>query len=215
VWTQANQIYVYFTGEEDPVKQYRLVPAADASGGWRFESNKPYRKSSDCPTAPRCVSAPFPAALGKNTGTARKASVWMPGGFMSISANGSDEGSGILWVAMPYAANANQAVVRGVLRALDASDLSKPELWNSEGTGDDLDQLGLFAKFSPPTVANGKVYLATFEEETIGKDGVHRLAPHGRQAAVAIYGLRCDGKDCDDQSLSSEWKGNGFKTGTE
>ena len=114
----------------------------------------------------------------------------MPGGFMSVSANGSDEGSGILWVAMPYSANANHAVVRGVLRALDASDLSKPELWNSEGTGDEKDQLGLFAKFSPPTVANGKVYVATFEEETIGKDGVHRVATGGKSAAMAIYGLK-------------------------
>jgi outer membrane protein assembly factor BamB len=121
---------------------------------------------------------------------ARRANVWMPGGFMSISANGSADGSGILWVAMPYSSNANHAVVRGVLRALDASDLSKPELWDSEGTGNKKDRLGQFAKFCPPTVANGKVYVATFQEETIGKDGVHRLAPGGDQAAVAIYGLR-------------------------
>jgi hypothetical protein len=140
----------------------------------------------------------------------------MPGGFMSISANGSEEGSGILWVAMPYAANANHTVVRGVLRALDASDLSKPELWNSEGTGDDKDELGLFAKFSPPTVANGKVYVATFEEETVGKDGVHRLAPGGRQAAVVIYGLKCDVASCGDRALTSAWKAKGINTqGTE
>jgi hypothetical protein len=212
VWTRADHMYVYFTGEEDPVKQYRLVPAAGASEGWRFESDKPYRKSSDCPTAPQCVSAPFPNSLGDNSGPAREASVWMPGGFMSISANGSEEGSGILWVAMPYAENANHTVVRGVLRALDASDLSKPELWNSEGTGDDEDQLGLFAKFTPPTVANGKVYVATFEEETIGKDGMHRLAPHGRQATVAIYGLRCAAERCGEQSLTSELKGKSINT---
>ena len=216
VWTRPDDMYVYFTGEEDPVKQYRLVPTVDASGGWRFESDRPYRKSTDCPTAPQCVSAPFPGSLGKNTGPARKTSVWMPGGFMSISANGSEEGTGILWVAMPYAANANHTVVRGVLRALDASDLSKPELWNSEGTGDERDQLGLFAKFAPPTVANGKVYIATFEEETIAKDGIHRLVRGGRSASVTIYGLRCGGAQCGDQSLSSELNGKRFNTeGTE
>jgi hypothetical protein len=211
VWAGANEMFVYFNGEEDAVKQYRLV-RSEKSGGWRFDSDKPYTKSSDCPTAPQCVSAPFPNSLGKNSGPNRKPSIWMPGGFMSISANGSEEGSGILWVAMPYAANANHTVVRGVLRALDASDLSKPELWNSEGTGDDTDQLGLFAKFSPPTVANGKVYVATFEEETVGKDGIHRLAPGGRQAAVAIYGLRCGGERCGDQSFTSEMERKSFNT---
>jgi hypothetical protein len=114
----------------------------------------------------------------------------MPGGFMSISANGSKDGSGILWVAMPYASNANHAVVRGVLRALDASDMSKTELWDSEDTGNNKDRLGQFAKFCPPTVANGKVYVATFQEETIGNDGIHRIARGGDQPAVAIYGLR-------------------------
>lgn len=216
VWARPNQMFVYFNGEEDPVKQYRLVPTTDESGGWRFESDQPYKKSSDCPTAPQCVSAPFPNSVNKTSGRPRKENIWMPGGFMSISANGSEDGSGILWVAMPYGANANHAVVRGVLRALDASDLSKPELWNSEGTGDDNDRLGLFAKFCPPTVANGKVYVATFEQETIGKDGIHRLVPGGDQAAVAIYGLKCEGAGCGDRSLISESNGKRINTeGTE
>jgi hypothetical protein len=216
VWAAADHMFVYFNGEEDAVKQYRLVPASEKSGGWRFDSNKPYKKSSDCPTAPQCVTAPFPNSLGKNSGPTRTASIWMPGGFMSISANGSEEGSGILWVSMPYAANANHTVVRGVLRALDASDLSKPELWNSEATGDDQDQLGLFAKFAPPTVANGKVYVATFEEETIGKNGIHRVALGGRQAAVAIYGLKCGEASCGDRAVTSAWNAKSTNTeGTE
>ncbi len=192
LWVRPDQMFVYFNGEEDPVKQYKLIPDAAASGGWRFDSDKPYKKSTDCPTAPLCVSAPFPNSPNGKFGQKRQQNVWMPGGFMSISANGSTDGSGILWVAMPYASNASHAVVRGVLRALDASDISKSELWNSESTGSDSDRLGQFAKFCPPTVANGKVYVATFQQETIGRDGFHRLTPGGNQAAVAIYGLRAE-----------------------
>jgi outer membrane protein assembly factor BamB len=47
----------------------------------------------------------------------------------------------------------------GKLQAFDASDVSK-ELWNSDMNPDDT--LGNYAKFSPPLVANGKVYQATF-----------------------------------------------------
>jgi hypothetical protein len=53
------------------------------------------------------------------------------------------------------------------LRALRASDLV--ELWNSDQSG--LDSLGTMAKYSAPTIANGRVYVAT------------------RDNALAMYGL--------------------------
>ena len=114
----------------------------------------------------------------------------MPGGFLSLSANGTADATGIVWATMPYSANANRAVVRGVLRAFDASDVSKPQLWDSENTGNPNDRLGQFAKFCPPTVANGKVYVAAFQEETIRADGVHRKRADGDQPALAIYGSK-------------------------
>ena len=49
-----------------------------------------------------------------------------------------------------------------MLRAIDAGNLSR-ELWNS--TLHPNDNLGLLAKFTPPTVANGKVYMATFSNK--------------------------------------------------
>ena len=74
-------------------------------------------------------------------------------------------GSGILWANIPFDSNANQQVVSGILRAFDASNLQN-ELWSSYDvkTGDDF---GLFAKFSAPTVVNGKVYLATFSNKLV------------------------------------------------
>jgi hypothetical protein len=190
IWARAKEIFVYVSGEEDPVKQYKLIPDNGRGGaGWRFESFLPFRSSLDCPTKPNCVTSPYPNFPNGLFGKADRDSVWMPGGFMAVSANGEADGSGILWVTMPYGVNANKAVVRGVLRAFDASDVSRPELWNSESTGRERDKLGRFAKFSPPVVANGKVYVATFQRETVGSDGVHTKAQGGDPAALVIYGL--------------------------
>ena len=92
--------------------------------------------------------------------------------------------------ALPYANNANRFVVRGVLRAFDAADVSRAQLWDGENTGNPNDRLGQFARFCPPTVANGKVYMATFQAETISTDNVHHKAAGGDQPALAIYGLK-------------------------
>ena len=56
-------------------------------------------------------------------------------------------------------------VVSGVLRAFDASDLTH-ELWNTRMVPA-RDDLGNFAKFVPPTVANGRVYVATFSNRLL------------------------------------------------
>ena len=84
---------------------------------------------------------------------------------LSLSANGNQAGTGIVWGSGAFSANANQQTVAGILRAFDATDLTQ-ELWdsNQNGTRDDV---GNYAKFSPPTIANGKVYLATFSNQLL------------------------------------------------
>jgi hypothetical protein len=189
IWPRAGETFVYINGEENPLKQYRLIPDTTPGGqGWKFESTQPFKNSMDCSTKPNCVSAPYPNFPTGEFGRQGRERVDMPGGFLSLSANGA--ANGILWVTMPFSTNANHLVVGGVLRALDASDVSRDELWDSENTGNDNDHLGQFAKFCPPTVANGKVYVATFQQEVIGNDGIHRKVQGGDQPAVAIYGLR-------------------------
>ena len=77
----------------------------------------------------------------------------MPGGALSISANGNQ--NGIVWVSIPRQFNATAGVHYGSLFALDA--LSLKVLWSDPCTG-------YFAKFNPPTVADGHVFLATFAD---------------------------------------------------
>ncbi|EEF59520.1 chitobiase/beta-hexosaminidase C-terminal domain-containing protein [Pedosphaera parvula] len=82
------------------------------------------------------------------------------GGMLSISANGTNAGTGILWAYHQLSGDANQAVRPGILHAYDAQNVTN-ELWNSEQVSA-RDSVGNYGKFTPPTVVNGKVYLSTF-----------------------------------------------------
>jgi hypothetical protein len=88
----------------------------------------------------------------------------MPGGMLSLSCNPLG-GDAILWALLPLAdgnaptdANKNKDVW-GVLRAFAASETPiLREIWNSENA-----PRFRFAKFVPPTIANGRVYVVTYD----------------------------------------------------
>ena len=92
------------------------------------------------------------------------------GAVLSVSSNGSRDGTGILWASYAVSGDAEHAVSPGILRAFDANDVSK-ELWNNH-QNDVRDGAGTYAKFAAPTIANGHVYLPTFSNQ------------------VAVYGLQ-------------------------
>jgi len=70
---------------------------------------------------------------------------------MTLSANGFQSGTGVLWVW----AGSGAPTSPGVLRAYNAEGLG--EIWNSVMS--DADAAGGYTKFANPTVANGKVYV--------------------------------------------------------
>jgi hypothetical protein len=114
-----------------------------------------------------------PYAIGPTVGGSGS-----PGGTMSLSANGTNASTGILWAVVNTSANANQATVAGTLHAYKAQNVTN-ELWHSGMVAHD--SLGNLAKFVPPTVANGKVYMATFSNRL----NVYGLLP----PPVLGYGL--------------------------
>jgi uncharacterized protein (TIGR03437 family) len=79
---------------------------------------------------------------------------------MTLSANGTQPGSGILWVT---GVNSWPLPASGVLHAYNADGLN--EIWNS--TMNDGDALGGFVKFANPTVANGKVFVPTMDYQLL------------------------------------------------
>jgi PQQ enzyme repeat len=90
----------------------------------------------------------------------------MPGGMMCLSADGTAPNTAVLWACIPYL-DANMVVSPGRLLAYDATsfgtfgDGSKQlrVLWDSR----DWNLAFSFCKFTPPVVANGKLYVPTYD----------------------------------------------------
>ncbi len=115
-----------------------------------------------------------------------------PGAMLSLSANGGKEG--ILWAAIHATGDSWHESRPGILHAYDADNIEH-ELWNSlENPG--RDDCNNYSKMAPPTIANGKVYLASFGTENIGTGQfcVYGLLPNG-PAPAAPEGLRADVRD--------------------
>ena len=115
-----------------------------------------------------------------------------PGAILTLSAHGDTSGTGILW--MTYALNppgedATFDTRRGQMAAYDAENLGRI-LWHSDMAAGQRDALGYFAKFNPPTVANGKVYAASFPPPEPYKTlaGNTYTAPNNL-GYVVVYGL--------------------------
>jgi hypothetical protein len=90
----------------------------------------------------------------------------MPGGILAISSNGKKPGTAIVWALHPTAGDENVATVAGTLQAFKADDL-RNAIWTSNHDPIGSDDLGDFAKFCPPVIANGKVYVATFSQQLV------------------------------------------------
>jgi hypothetical protein len=82
-----------------------------------------------------------------------------PSAIFTVSSNGATANTGIVWATVPLA-DAWHMTVPGFLYAYNAANVAAPSLWNSTLVA--TDAVGNYAKYSPPTVANGKVYVATF-----------------------------------------------------
>lgn len=87
------------------------------------------------------------------------------GAVLSVSSNGSVDGTGIVWASYAFSGDAESFVSPGILRAFDAKDVSR-ELWNNRQNLA-RDGAGNYAKFSSPTIANGHVYLPTFSNKVV------------------------------------------------
>jgi hypothetical protein len=86
----------------------------------------------------------------------------MPGGLLTLSANGGK--SGIIWATAPIDGDANKFPVPGVVLAYDAANFQDAgpgklplmrKLWEAKGF--------TFSKFCGPVVADSKVFVATYD----------------------------------------------------
>ena len=87
----------------------------------------------------------------------------MPGGMLTLSGNG--ETDGIVWATAPLDEDANKEAVMGVVRAYDATQFDPDpdphktprlrRIWQHSGF--------TYCKFCPPVVADGKLFVPTYD----------------------------------------------------
>jgi hypothetical protein len=189
VWhADAENILVYVWGENDVVRAYRYaprLPGQPLSGG--------FPDQGAIAVAPLITSDWRNVIPKQGVETARGVLVasneypgrnGMPGGFLSLSWDGQDKRSAILWGLFPPFKNSNVWRVEGELVAYDASsfdaqlDFSRMKsLWRSHQ--DPADGFSL-PKFCCPSVADGRVFV-----------------PAGDGSVLSIYGLRTGGGGYD------------------
>ena len=173
-WDGPQGLNLYISGENDFVRAYRFNPSTQ-----KF-------------AVPAFAKGSFLLPRG------------MPGSMLSLSANGLQSGTGVLWSFTPRLGDANQKVVPGVLTAYNAETLAT--LWTSGASvGDDTFNL---SKGSPPTVANGKVYLASFSN-IISVYGL-RTSPSSQNLALnktATGSTSCNSTETPDKAVNGSYSG--------
>jgi len=131
----ATEEYVYIWPENHPLRAI------------------PFDRGTSRLDRTREVTSPVPGPTGQS------------GALLAVSSNGSQPGTAIVWASYASTGDAGHDVSPGILRAFDATDVTR-ELWNNR---QDIarDGAGNYAKFSSPTIANGHVYLATFSNQVV------------------------------------------------
>ena len=99
----------------------------------------------------------------------------MPGGMLTLSAGGTTKDTGIVWTITPLKGphdngDANKEIVEGIVRAYDATNLDPDKnadgtprlklLWDSKRIAGNTFK---FDKFNLPVVADGKVFVPTYD----------------------------------------------------
>ena len=153
VYDSPNQgVLVYVWGENEVLRTFQYDPISHGFSGQPNARNVPGQS--------RAIGTMY----ASNDERDRDG---MPGAMLSLSANGKNPGTAILWASLPPFLNANHGSVDGILTAYDATHFDTQgrlvQLWHSHQNP--ADDPGNFAKFCCPTVADGKVFLATFSNK--------------------------------------------------
>ena len=164
-----------YNAEDDQVVQKLQISTSEIRGGpvyWRRSAANGGPLMYNWGVYGSLKAFPFSGTTFATTPSAQSSvtNQIFPGGILTLSANGEARGSGVLWATAAAGGDAeNNPPVPGVLYAFDAGNVAS-ELWNSNMNAAQ-DSFGNFAKFVPPLVANGRVYVATWSNQ------------------VAVYGL--------------------------
>jgi hypothetical protein len=176
---------VYWEPDPNGQPPYGLIykmPEKDYLKAFRYDLTGAYDQMG----AYHVRASPVMAA----TGVGARPPDGMPGGFSSLSANGAHDG--VIWTWLPRDSDAQWTNVTGRLVAFDATNLARGPLWS--------DSSWTFAKSVPPTVADGKLFLATFQDRVVVY-GLRNCTICGPPPPVdLIRGVSVEEPDCPSSS---------------
>ncbi len=144
-----------------------------------------------------------------------------PGASLSISANGTN--NGILWAATNSADSGDgggawHGTVPGIMYAFNTSGMG--QLYNTDQNAN-RDHCGDYAKFAPPTIVNGKVYLSSFGSAATASgalcvygelSGTSNAIPNGTYQIANVYSglaLESPGFSHTNGLALDQWAANG------
>ena len=165
-WKGPNEDYVFVWAEQDYLRRF----AVTQGGKWNGNPTLGGVRGPVCDLEAAAVA-----------GNANKMNMCpMPGGMMSISSHG--RGGAIVWATLPVSLDIPYFTAPGVpppgqLLAYDATTMRL--LWRQDLPHDASDKTSLLGKWTPPTIADGKVFVATSPSPP-GQDGrflVYELTP--------------------------------------
>lgn len=179
VWNGPNnQTWLYVMGEGDHLKAFPFQ-----NGSFNVSAVK-----SSAWVQPNFNTVPV-CQTQANHG------MWMPGGYLSASSNGTMPGTGVVWALVPANGDGNSCRgVKAMLMAFKADDVTQ-ELWRSQGrdaaVSDTANSVGLLARFNPPIIANGRVFVGTAgDAEPLQRYGGPRPFAPNINYYLAVYGLK-------------------------
>jgi hypothetical protein len=162
IWEGPDATHVYVWGSFDYLRDYKLNDSGQFSTQGICFCPPGWTLNDESKTFTIEVSDPPCAVL--STMNAEHVDA-LTGAGMSVSSNGKVPGTGIVWATRPGPGDPVSQSIPGVLEAYDATYLATP-LWSS-ATNAARDNLGSWAKFVQPTIANGKVYMATQSNQLV------------------------------------------------
>jgi hypothetical protein len=146
-WNGSNGPMVFTWGENESLRAWKIDLA---SGVVTFVA-----KGAEVASA---ALAADPTSIGG-----------MPGGMLTVSSNGKDPNTGVVWGLAPIDGDANHDVVEGIARAYDATVLDSTPidprtprlklLWDSKRSGITF----TYSKFCTPVVADGRLLVPTYD----------------------------------------------------
>jgi len=169
LWSNTQGTYLYIWVEDDVLRRYTLT-------GGRFDQCVSLSRDD-----PRAAMASHRCSADLERSAMPQHAMGHPGAALTLSTNGQEPASGILWAytngldptdapnSQSYdeatnsggnsgrVGNSPEKEPLGVLYAYNAQTLQK--LWSSE-LNPVADRIRRFVHFSPPVVANGRVYVA-------------------------------------------------------